>query len=186
VTRGAVIGCCTVTPPPAVAVSQEYPNETFVNPVPEEREVVVTVKSEYYRGWGAYFERRTDGNASYDGTNRTASIALTVPIAENFDEAITATGTVNVGGNAGNGNSGNGNSGSIEFTEGANRPSASDRVDSRIEEGPRIEGIEDVRVGRRAQLVAGRLVGHPVRRDGVVLCIPDKGADRTGDEQEDE
>ena len=114
-------------------ISQEYPNETFVNPVPKEREVVVTVKSEYYRGWGSYFERRTDGNVSYDDANRTASITLTVPIIENFDETITATGTVTIGGNAGNGNSGNGNSGSIEFTEGATRPSASDRIETQIQ-----------------------------------------------------
>lgn len=76
-------------------VSQEYPdkpeNESFVNPVPEQREVVVTVKSDYYRGWGSYFERRTEGNVSYDNANQTAEISLTVPITEEFNNAVTAT-----------------------------------------------------------------------------------------------
>ena len=87
------------------SISQEYPdrveNESFVNPVPVKREVVVTVKSEYYRGWGSYFERRTDGSVSYDDKNQTATIDLVVPIEEGFENTITATGTVNInsGGN---------------------------------------------------------------------------------------
>jgi len=107
-------------------VIQEYPdpaeNESFVNPVPAEREVVVTVGSEYYRGWGTYFERRTDGNVSYDDGNQTASIRLTVPIEEEFDEAVTATGTVD------------GSSVTGDYTEGASRPSVTDEIDDRIDD----------------------------------------------------
>jgi hypothetical protein len=114
-------------------VSQGYPdragNSEFVNPVPENREVTVTVKSEYYRGWGSYFERRTEGNVSYDKDSQTASITLTVPIEENFDESIIATGSVSI-----QGNPDNGSGGPIRFTEATNRPSASARIDNRIQE----------------------------------------------------
>ena len=104
-------------------LSQEYPNETFVNPVPTEREVVVTVKSEYYRGWGTYFERRTDGDVSYDDANRTARIRLTVPIVEEFNNAVTATSS-NVDGGMING----------DINEGVSRPSADGLVTDEISE----------------------------------------------------
>ena len=103
-------------------ISKEYPNETLVNPVPTEREVVVTVKSEYYRGWGSYFERRTDGDVSYDDANRTASITLTVPITESFDDAVTGTG--NVDGKAVDGT----------YVEGATRPSATTLIEDEIDD----------------------------------------------------
>jgi hypothetical protein len=107
-------------------ISQEYPNETFVNPVPAEREVVVTVKSEYYRGWGTYFERRTDGNVSYDDANQTAAITLTVPIEESFDNAVATTDN--------NGINMSGNSQIDGPTEtGVSNPSASGRIETRID-----------------------------------------------------
>ena len=106
-------------------VSQGYPdragNSEFVNPVPENRAVTVTVKSEYYRGWGSYFERRTEGNVSYDKDSQTASITLTVPIEENFDNTVTATGTVGSKVKV---------PGSVE--QGATRPSASNLIDEKI------------------------------------------------------
>jgi hypothetical protein len=104
-------------------ISQEYPNETFVNPVPIKREVVVTVKSEYYRGWGTYFERRTDGDVSYDDTNQKARIRLTVPIVEGFNNAVTATSS-NVDGGMING----------DINEGVSRPSADGLITDEISE----------------------------------------------------
>ena len=98
-------------------VSQEYPNETFVNPVPENRKVVVTVKSDYYRGWGSYFERRTEGNVSYDDANQTAGISLTVPITEEFNNAVAATSETVDAGMV---------NGTVE--DGVNRPSADEFV----------------------------------------------------------
>jgi hypothetical protein len=107
-------------------ITKEYPdrveNESFVNPVPTSREVVVTVRSEYYRGWGAYFERRTEGDVSYDDANRTASITLTVPITENFDNAVTATSSTVDGGMV------NG-----QFETGVSRPSADGLVTDEID-----------------------------------------------------
>jgi len=62
--------------------SIRYPNETvngnFSNPL-QNGKVNVTVHSEYYEAWGAYFEQRTDGNVSYDHDNKEATIILTVP-----------------------------------------------------------------------------------------------------------
>ena len=86
-------------------------------------EVVVTVKSEYYRGWGTYFERRTDGDVSYDDTNQKARIRLTVPIVEGFNNAVTATSS-NVDGGMING----------DINEGVSRPSADGLITDEISE----------------------------------------------------
>lgn len=42
--------------------------------------VTVTVGSEYYRGWGEYFEDRTDGEVKYDHDNETVELTLVSPI----------------------------------------------------------------------------------------------------------
>lgn len=42
--------------------------------------VTVTVNSEYYRGWGEYFEERTDGEVEYDDANETATLLMVTPI----------------------------------------------------------------------------------------------------------
>ena len=47
----------------------------YTNPV-RNGTVSVTVHSEYYRGWAAYFRSRTTGNVSVDDGNRTATVAL--------------------------------------------------------------------------------------------------------------
>jgi flagellin-like protein len=56
-------------------------------------EITVTVKSDYYRAWGQFFEERTGGNASVDHDNRTASIRLAVPTDHRFDNALETTET---------------------------------------------------------------------------------------------
>jgi hypothetical protein len=109
-----------------LGTASAYPDasEGFTNPVPEGREVVVAVTSRYYRGWGSYFERRTDGDVTYDHDNRTATVSLTVPIEESFENAVAATGTVT-----------RKNNGRIEggVEEGATRPSADGRVEAMID-----------------------------------------------------
>lgn len=52
-----------------------YPNSTNSNPI-ENGSVEVRVKSEYYRGWEAYFEERTQGDVSLDEENNTAIVDL--------------------------------------------------------------------------------------------------------------
>jgi len=56
---------------------QEYPNATadLTNPV-QNRKVTVTVQSEYYQGWGFYFETRTEGGVSYDHGNKRVNLTL--------------------------------------------------------------------------------------------------------------
>lgn len=62
--------------------TQYYPNQTlnseFVNPL-ENGKVNVTVRSDYYRAWGNYFEERTDGDVVYDHDEQVATLQLTVP-----------------------------------------------------------------------------------------------------------
>lgn len=45
--------------------------------------VKVTVKSEYYQGWGQYFETRTDGEVEYDHNRNIANLTLVSPIEKN-------------------------------------------------------------------------------------------------------
>jgi len=63
--------------------TQYYPNESrdFGNPL-ENGRVNVTVQSDYYRAWGAYFTERTDGSVSYDHDDDEVTITLVIP-AEN-------------------------------------------------------------------------------------------------------
>lgn len=48
------------------------------NPLTE-GEVNITISSEYYRSWGAFFTDRTDGNVSYDHDRNVAMITLVIP-----------------------------------------------------------------------------------------------------------
>jgi len=65
--------------------TQHFPNESrntaFVNPM-NNGEVVVSVQSQYYRGWGKYFETRTDGNVSYDHSENTVNATLVTPVSD--------------------------------------------------------------------------------------------------------
>lgn len=48
------------------------------NPLTE-GEVNLTIKSQYYEAWGAYFEDRTDGSVTYDHERDIAMISLVIP-----------------------------------------------------------------------------------------------------------
>lgn len=42
--------------------------------------VTVTVRSDYYQGWGEYFEERTDGDVEYDHENDVVELTLVSPV----------------------------------------------------------------------------------------------------------
>ena len=74
---------------------QHFPNrsadEQWHNPLDSGR-VHVTVQSEYYQAWGRFFEERTDGEASLDHDNETATVTLVVPAGpQRITNAIAAT-----------------------------------------------------------------------------------------------
>ncbi|MFB6112075.1 MAG: hypothetical protein ABEJ35_06005 [Halobacteriaceae archaeon] len=100
--------------------NQVYPNASagLLNPLPEEKQVNVTVHSEYYDAWARFFAQRTDGSVTYDHPNETVTVELVVPFDVPFSEPLIATdpggvqinGNCDPGGGNGNGN-GNGNPG---------------------------------------------------------------------------
>lgn len=54
--------------------------------------VEITVQSEFYRGWGSYFEQRTDGEVEYESGTNTVILTLKTPVGErSIEEAVTAT-----------------------------------------------------------------------------------------------
>lgn len=62
------------------STTQRYPNITAGNTNPiSNGPVTVTVTSEYYRGWGQYFDSRTVGTPTYDHDNNTVVLTLTIP-----------------------------------------------------------------------------------------------------------
>lgn len=62
-------------------VVRKFPTgiDNSTNPL-DNHVVTVTVQSEYYRGWGEYFEERTDGEVEYDPANETATLLMVTPI----------------------------------------------------------------------------------------------------------
>lgn len=64
---------------------QYFPNKTmnseFVNPMNNEQ-VTVSVRSEYYRAWGTYFEERTDGNVTYKHSENMVNATLVTPVGD--------------------------------------------------------------------------------------------------------
>jgi len=79
VTGGPALGdSATIT---GSAVEREFPTgiDNSTNPL-DNHIVTVTVKSEYYRGWGQYFEERTDGEVEYDDAAETATLVMVTPI----------------------------------------------------------------------------------------------------------
>jgi len=62
-------------------VDQKFPDPTqgeeWINPL-RRHQVNVTVSSEYYVGWGQYFEERTDGEAVYNDDKGQATLELVV------------------------------------------------------------------------------------------------------------
>lgn len=68
---------------------QTFPTQdgSFVNPL-DNHLVTVTVQSDYYRGWGQYFEQRTDGEVAYpDGIDEAVELTLVSPL---DDTAVTS------------------------------------------------------------------------------------------------
>lgn len=74
--------------------NQTYPNPVlngnFTNPLEPEKQVNVTVRSEYYGAWGRFFEQRTDGDVTYDHQNETVVVELVVPRSTIFDNPLIA------------------------------------------------------------------------------------------------
>ncbi|WP_336337247.1 polymer-forming cytoskeletal protein [Haloarcula brevis] len=60
--------------------TQVYPDRAAgkANPL-DSGTVNVTVRSQYYRSWGRYFEERTDGDAHYDHADNSVTTTLVVP-----------------------------------------------------------------------------------------------------------
>jgi hypothetical protein len=73
--------------------TKEFPDrdlsKSFVNPLTE-HEVTVTVKSEYYKGWGSYFEERTEGRVNYDHSRNLVNLTLVTPLNKNTLTSATA------------------------------------------------------------------------------------------------
>jgi flagellin-like protein len=88
-------------------VNREFPldsNDNRTNPL-DNHVVTVTVQSEFYRGWGEYFEERTDGEVDYDPPNNEVTLTLVTPLeaiqADDGIRALGAGGDFSVSGNAG-------------------------------------------------------------------------------------
>jgi hypothetical protein len=72
---------------PTATISHSDENKTFpltksvnhTNPLDNHR-VKLTVQSEYYEGWGQYFEERTDGEVKYDHDSETVTLVLKTPV----------------------------------------------------------------------------------------------------------
>jgi len=86
-------------------VSRRFPTGVgnSTNPL-DNHLVTVTVKSEYYRGWGQYFEERTDGEVEYDDSKETATLLMVTPIEvakiTAATSSLSASGSFTVNGNS--------------------------------------------------------------------------------------
>ena len=63
--------------------TQTFPDESknddeWINPL-DDHKVNLTVGSQFYDGWGHYFEERTDGDVIYDENDETVTLELVVP-----------------------------------------------------------------------------------------------------------
>lgn len=99
-----------------------FPNATRSNPLTKGR-VHVTVRSNYYRAWGTYFEERTSGNVSYDHANESATIELITPFKGQFDNILASTS---------GGITANGGDPPTPSETGVDYPSADGRITNRI------------------------------------------------------
>jgi len=84
--------------------SKKYPDASANDENPLKNHLVkVTVKSDYYLGWGRYFEERTDGNVEYDHDRHRVNLTLLTPIQQRkitaASASLSASGTFNVSGN---------------------------------------------------------------------------------------
>lgn len=100
--------------------------EGFTNPV-KGTEVNITVQSQYYRGWGSYFEERTEGDVTYDHERQLAMISLIPPFNEEFTSVVATSQE--------NGITVNGNDDDPSPNEqGANYPALDGRIEQRIDD----------------------------------------------------
>jgi len=61
--------------------TKKFPDPAAGNENPlANHEVTVTVKNDYYEGWGRYFEERTDGEVTYDHSRNVTNLTLVSPI----------------------------------------------------------------------------------------------------------
>jgi len=71
-----------------VSSEEKFPGSGESNPI-ENHIVSVTVGSEFYRGWGEYFETRTDGKVEYDHESEEVTLTLVSPIGDiNVESAV--------------------------------------------------------------------------------------------------
>jgi len=79
---------------------QIYPEPSrgrnWTNPVAEGNELVLFVRSDYYRGWERFFDRRIGGNVTAYPANRTVRVELVAPVSR----FRLASGLISVGGGA--------------------------------------------------------------------------------------
>ena len=108
---------------------QHYPTATRTNPL-DSGHINIKITSKYHQGWKSYFESRTEGAVHHDPGNQTVTVNLTIPITESFDNAVAATSD---DGDAIDESSTSPHGGFDSPQEtGADRPSASPRVDEKI------------------------------------------------------
>lgn len=108
----------------STATDGKFPNATRSNPLTKGR-VHVTVRSDYYRAWGTYFEERTSGNVSYDHANGSATIELITPFKGEFDNILASTG---------GGITANGGDPPTPSETGVDYPSPDGRIEDRIDD----------------------------------------------------
>jgi hypothetical protein len=94
--QGTVSGRTTIE---TVSTRQVFPspgNSNLRNPLKDQR-LNVTVKSDFYRAWGQYFEQRTSSNVQYAPSQDTVHVTLVPPPQPvTFDSAITASGNLSI------------------------------------------------------------------------------------------
>lgn len=73
--------------------SKEFPDRTtspdFANPLTQHK-VKVIVHSDYYKGWGNYFEERTDGKVDYNHEKRLVNLTLVTPLEKDSIDSAAA------------------------------------------------------------------------------------------------
>jgi hypothetical protein len=105
-----------------------YPDDTNRNPLADGT-VQVTITSDYHEGWKSFFEQRAEGSVRHYPDNRTVTVDLEVPFRETFDHAVVATGGDGAIDSGSTSPHGGFDSPTLENTS---RPSASTKIDSRI------------------------------------------------------
>ncbi len=101
----------------------EYSRNEFTNPLTN-HEVKVIVQSDYYKGWGSYFEERTEGEVAYNHERKIANLTLKSPVGKRIvSNAIAATatgGNFDISGNGAKTDSYNSSQGPYSLTQGDN------------------------------------------------------------------